>query len=209
MLLPVAVTVAALAVLLLAEHRDLAALRAFAKLSASAGFLATAWAAGATETWFGHVILAALFACAIGDACLLFAGRPWFLAGLSAFAIGHLGYAFAFGGLGVAWVHTAAVGAVLTIPAWAVWRWLEPHVPADMRFPVLVYVAIITGMMALAWTCDGGAATWAIRSGATAFYLSDLSVARDVFVRRAVVNRLWGLPAYYIGQLLLAAAIAA
>jgi hypothetical protein len=37
-----------------------------------------------------------------------------------------------------------------------------------------------------------------------AFYLSDLAVARDRFVARAFVNRLWGLPLYYAAQILFA-----
>ena len=40
--------------------------------------------------------------------------------------------------------------------------------------------------------------------GAVMFYLSDLSVARERFVRSGFVNRIWGLPAYYVAQLILA-----
>ena len=44
--------------------------------------------------------------------------------------------------------------------------------------------------------------------GAVLFLLSDLSVARDRFVAPGFVNRLWGLPFYYGGQVLLAASVA-
>ncbi len=40
--------------------------------------------------------------------------------------------------------------------------------------------------------------------GAISFYLSDLFVARDRFLKDAFVNRLVGLPLYYLGQFLLA-----
>jgi hypothetical protein len=43
--------------------------------------------------------------------------------------------------------------------------------------------------------------------GAVAFYVSDLAVARQRFVRQQVLNRLWGLPLYYGAQLLLASSI--
>jgi uncharacterized membrane protein YhhN len=43
--------------------------------------------------------------------------------------------------------------------------------------------------------------------GALAFFLSDLSVARNRFVAPGFVNRLWGLPLYYAAQLLLASSI--
>jgi uncharacterized membrane protein YhhN len=44
--------------------------------------------------------------------------------------------------------------------------------------------------------------------GACAFFASDLAVARERFVVHSVANKLWGLPAYYAGQLLLAWSIA-
>ncbi len=40
--------------------------------------------------------------------------------------------------------------------------------------------------------------------GAVLFAASDLSVARQAFVAPALVNQAWGLPAYYVAQLLLA-----
>ena len=39
---------------------------------------------------------------------------------------------------------------------------------------------------------------------AVAFFLSDLTVARDRFVAREAVNRLVGLPLYYTGQFAIA-----
>jgi uncharacterized membrane protein YhhN len=206
MVAAIAFTLVALGALVLAERRDLAGLQRVSKLAASTGFLATAWAGGALDHDFGRTMFAALLACAVGDACLLSRARPWFLAGLVAFALGHLGYTLAFAERGIDVGIAVPVGIALVLPAWVVWRVLGPHVPADMRLPVLGYIGIITAMVACAWSCDGGDATWGIRIGATMFYASDLSVARDVFVRRAFVNRLWGLPAYYVAQLLLAAA---
>jgi uncharacterized membrane protein YhhN len=45
--------------------------------------------------------------------------------------------------------------------------------------------------------------------GAALFFASDLAVARNRFVAKAFVNRAWGLPAYYAGQLLIAWSIVA
>lgn len=206
MVVAIAFTLAALGILLFAEQREHAGLQRVSKVAASMGFLATAWAAGALEHDFGRTMFAALLACAVGDACLLSRARAWFLAGLVAFALGHLGYTLAFAERGLALGTAVPVGIALVLPAWVVWRVLGPHVPADMRVPVLGYIGIITAMVACAWSCEGGDATWWIRVGATAFYASDLSVARDTFVRRAFVNRMWGLPAYYGAQLVLAVA---
>jgi len=40
--------------------------------------------------------------------------------------------------------------------------------------------------------------------GALLFLLSDLAVARDRFVAPVFINRVWGLPMYFCGQLLFA-----
>ena len=45
---------------------------------------------------------------------------------------------------------------------------------------------------------------WRIPLGAALFIVSDVAVARQTFVQAAFANRLWGLPLYYGGQLLLA-----
>lgn len=67
-----------------------------------------------------------------------------------------------------------------------------------------VYVAVISVMVALA-----AGASWTTRDarllvGATAFAASDLSVARERFVKPAFGNLIWGLPLYYVAQLVLA-----
>jgi hypothetical protein len=40
--------------------------------------------------------------------------------------------------------------------------------------------------------------------GAISFYVSDVFVARDKFIKNEFLNRLVGLPLYYLGQFLLA-----
>jgi uncharacterized membrane protein YhhN len=107
--------------------------------------------------------------------------------------------------------HPLGAGLAATamlVPAGLVLRWLWPHLDASMRMPVLAYSAAITSMVALAvGTVLAGNSPW-IGVGALAFWFSDLSVAADHFVRRAFVNRLWGLPLYYGAQLLLAWSVA-
>ncbi|NNF09333.1 MAG: lysoplasmalogenase, partial [Acidimicrobiia bacterium] len=43
-----------------------------------------------------------------------------------------------------------------------------------------------------------------IPAGASLFIASDIAVARNTFVAPGYANKLWGLPLYYGGQLLLA-----
>jgi uncharacterized membrane protein YhhN len=41
-------------------------------------------------------------------------------------------------------------------------------------------------------------------AGAMGFYFSDLFVARERFLKKSFVNKMIGLPLYFIGQFLLA-----
>lgn len=40
--------------------------------------------------------------------------------------------------------------------------------------------------------------------GALLFFVSDIAVAKARFVERRFIDRLWGLPSYYAGQLCIA-----
>ena len=78
-----------------------------------------------------------------------------------------------------------------------------------MRGAVLAYVVVISSMVVLAAGATGAGATPLLLAGAVAFFVSDLAVARERFVVKTFTNRLWGLPLYYGGVLLLAASVAA
>ncbi len=95
---------------------------------------------------------------------------------------------------------------ILAVVALGVDRWLRDHV-GDMRAPVRAYILVITTMLVLAIVAWRDGASHLLLLGAVAFYSSDLSVARDRFVKQEFGNRLWGLPAYYLGQLCLALAV--
>jgi uncharacterized membrane protein YhhN len=87
-----------------------------------------------------------------------------------------------------------------------VWRWIAPHV-GDMAVPVVTYVVVISVMVVLAFGTFGDGASWLIPAGATLFFVSDLFVARNQFVAPGSVNRVWGLPLYYLAQILLALSV--
>lgn len=183
---------------LVAEARSAAALRAICKVGASLAFVLLGAARGA-HTPFGRWVLAGLVLSLVGDAILLSARRSAFLAGLTAFLLAHLAYAAAFAPLALTPLRIAAplAGALVLVLLW-LWPRLD-----GMRGPVVVYALVISGMLYLAL----GVGRTEVRLGALLFYLSDLFVARDRFVRPGTANRLVGLPLYYAGQLLLAAAV--
>jgi len=198
----VAVTSIAVLALLVGEARGPKWLPWVAKPCASLGFVAAAWSGGPDDA-AGWTIVAGLVLCLVGDVCLLSRAKGWFLAGLAAFFAGHVAYAAAFVQRGVAWPTVVLTAIALAVPAVVVWRWLRGHVEPAMRGAVAAYIVAITVMVA----CAIGSGERLAIVGAIAFYLSDLSVARDVFVRRELVNRLWGLPLYYAAQLCLAATV--
>jgi uncharacterized membrane protein YhhN len=153
-------------------------------------------------------MLAALALSWIGDVLLISKEPGGFLAGLASFLLAHVTYAGAFAVRGPAWAWVAATLALLAVPYFLVDRWLLPHVKTSLRGLVRTYMAAISVMLALACGLLAAGHTPVIFAGALAFYLSDLAVARDRFVRESLVNRLWGLPLYYAAQLLLAWSVA-
>lgn len=203
----VGVTGVFLGALLLFERAGSRLGRMVCKPIASLGFLLAAFGAGALSGAYGQVVFVALVLCLIGDVLLLWEAKASFLGGLVSFLLGHVlfGVAFVFAGVDLA---TAAIGfGALLVPGTLTWRWLGPHVEREMKGPVLVYLLVITAMVALAASAARAGAGWAVIAGAALFYLSDLSVARDKFVHPGFSNKLWGWPLYYAAQLLLAASV--
>jgi uncharacterized membrane protein YhhN len=201
-------TVTALAGLLVAEARGEGRWISVWKPLASCGFLGLAIAAGALESAYGRVLLVALVLSWVGDVLLISREPGGFLAGLASFLLAHLAYAGAFLVRGPSWGWAAAALVGLVAPYFLVDRWLSPHVKPSLRGLVRIYGAAISVMMALACGVLAAGHAPVIFTGALAFYLSDLAVARDRFVREGFVNRLWGLPLYYASQLLLAWSVA-
>ncbi len=191
--------------LLYAHHRERRAWVWVLKPAAALTFLGAALFWGALSSDYGRVIFAGLVLAAGGDVLLIPRERRLvFLAGIFSFLLGHVGYAIAFGVRGVDALWAGAAFAGLALPAAAALRWLWPHVSPKMKGPVVLYVLVITVMVALAVGAVREAFAWRILAGAVGFYLSDLAVARDRFVKRAMLNRLWGTPLYFFSQLLLA-----
>jgi uncharacterized membrane protein YhhN len=191
--------------LLLAEQRRSEVGKWLTKPAASAAFVAVALASGALESVYGQLLLAGLLLCLVGDVLLIPEQRPAvFRAGVFAFLAGHVAYAAAFltRPLSATWMMVAA--ALILLVLWQVWRWLRTTLPRDMRVPVQAYFAVIGVMSILACGVTGAGGPAVVAVGALAFTASDISVARDRFVRPQFLNRAWGLPLYYAAQVLLA-----
>ncbi len=197
-------TLLGLAGVLIADYRQSPRFVYLFKPLASTGFMGVALAAGAITSSYGRMILVALVLSWLGDVFLIFRPTTLFLSGLVSFLLAHVAYSAAFVIRGQNALWTAAALLILIVPAIIVARWLRPHLEENMKKPVWAYIAVITIMLSLAFGLQGTDSHLLILAGALGFYASDISVARDRFVHRSFVNRLWGLPLYYSAQLLLA-----
>lgn len=145
------------------------------------------------------LITAGLAFGAVGDFALSRPGQRAFLAGMAAFAAGHLAY--------VAQMWTPAgmdqiwpLGLLMPALAVSTEVWLIPRT-GDLRWPVRAYVLVITAMALAALTLPESQQI--TRIGAALFILSDLLLAVHLFVRpaRLLAMLLW--PAYWLGQYLI------
>ncbi len=201
----VAAAVCAVGVLLVGEASGRRPLVLAAKPLASACFVAVGWSSLRAPDPYGAWIVLGLTLSMAGDVLLMF--RRAFLAGIGVFLAAHLAYLVAFHVLLPAHDWPLWIAApVVTSSAFA-GAWLWPHL-GRLRAPVVAYISAITLMLwgALA-VMEAGRLEAVFAAGAALFYLSDLAVARDRFVQVGFVNRAWGLPAYYLGQLLLAVSV--
>ena len=154
------------------------------------------------------ILLCGLIFCLAGDVFLALPQDSAFLMGLVSFLLGHVFYVIGFFYVAEPSQWTW-IGCLVGITvSGSVFLWLRPHLGA-MLIPVMAYIIVITVMVIGAWTVLGDAGlSYAGRllvfTGAVGFYLSDLFVARDRFLKSEFVNRLIGLPMYYCGQFLLA-----
>lgn len=178
-----------------------------AKAVASAGFVATALVVGALDGTWTRVAFAAILLSAVGDVALAARGRRAFLVGLAAFAAAHLTYAAAFALAGPGVVPWAWAGAGAALLVGGAWLALRRRVPAGLRVAVAGYAVILVAMMATGVAVGVTLGSTGLALGALLVAGSDVAVGRERFGTRGFANKLAGLPAYYLGQVLIALAL--
>ena len=133
------------------------------------------------------LLILALTLCAIGDALLSRETDHTFMAGIAAFAAGHLAYIALFltapvSDAGLIWGHPALVWGLI-VPGIIMATLLAPRA-GDLKGPVLAYIPIILGMgITVLALPDTGALRWALPA-AIAFIASDLILATEKFLLR-------------------------
>lgn len=201
------------ALLYYGERKDDTGQKWIFKPITSALFLLTALSGGPDGT-YDWVLIVGLVLCLLGDVFLISHDRKWFLAGLVSFLLGHVAYIIAFNGLVIVTsLNVVGLGVIMLISA-GLFTWFRPRL-GEMLVPVIAYIVVITVMLCSAWAIFFEADLtgahdhfrYLVAIGATAFYVSDISVARDRFMGAGFFNRAWGLPLYYVGQFMLALSV--
>ena len=194
--------------LLYAEKKEILKAKLAVKIVLSSLFIFSAVIQPHPIVPYYRFILTGLIFCLGGDVFLALPRQKMFLYGLVSFLLGHLFYVAAF-------FHTVGInqgsGIGLVISAMAsggVFLWLRPHL-GSMKIPVIFYILVITAMVvgACSLLAAGELALsgrMLVFSGALSFYVSDVFVARQRFLKTEFLNRLIGLPLYYSGQFMLA-----
>ena len=156
---------------------------------------------GWPETTFARLVAAGIAFSLAGDIALLWSSKAAFLIGLGTFLVAHVAYVIAF--IGVAepsWavLPVAAVVAIATASTVrAIWVGAD-----EVRWPALAYAVVISVMVVSAAAMLGGplpAAPFAA-VGAALFYLSDSSLARNLFAKPIPHVALLTLGVYWLGQ---------
>jgi len=164
-----------------------------------------------TMPGYYYLLLMGLIFCLGGDVFLALPQERMFLLGLVSFLVGHVFYVFGFFYAADLSLWTWIGIGVSLITSWAVFVWLRSYLES-MLIPVICYICVITFMVVGAWTVAGDSlldvkGRFLVFIGAQSFYFSDVFVARDRFLKMEFINRLLGLPMYYLGQFLLAFSI--
>ena len=210
-ILIVAVAAGLLAGLLYCEKKEAQAAKLTIKSLLSLLFIFAAVVQSHPIPFYYRFLLIGMIFCLGGDVFLALPGKKMFLFGLGSFLLGHVFYAPAFF-FTAGFNHWTGVGLAISALACAgVFLWLRPHL-GSMKIPVIFYILVISVMFIGAWSMLGAgelkpAGRMTAFAGALAFYVSDIFVARQRFIKAEFVNRLIGLTLYYGGQFMLAFSI--
>lgn len=145
----------------------------------------------------------ALLLHSAGDG-LLALGRSWFLAGMAAFFLGHLGYIAAFFPYRYAAktlpMHRRVIIAILIVTMSGLTIYVWPFLSGPLAVASPAYAASLT-MMAVFALLGHWRGPWVV-TGALLFVLSDVSLGLDLFAHHTAFSAIvW--PTYVAAQILI------
>ncbi len=186
-------------------HGDVAVALKLVPMGVVITHLAVRLRAGEVERRMAVALLAGLFASAVGDVVIAYQ----FLGGIGAFLLAHVAYLVAMGRPR----GNAARHAIAAIPALGVggtMGWIlvgGGHLPAPLRVPVLVYMVVISTMLARAtaraFVEPRTRASRVFLVGAAVFVASDALIALSRWVLTIPHPRAAILATYFTAQWLI------
>ena len=179
-------------------------LAALSKTAASTSFVVLAVVNEAPESVYGRFVLIALVLCWIGDMFLLSRQSKFLFTGIASFFLAHVAFVGAFSQLSLNTTYFVIALICTSVTALFILKWLWKYLEGPYRAAVPSYLLVMVLMVSVAIAASEVSV---IGIGAILFAVSDVSVARDRFVRHEIANKAWGLPLYYIAQLLFAASV--
>jgi uncharacterized membrane protein YhhN len=181
----------------------------FQRMGMSFAFVTVGVLAGGRRTPYGRLILAGLVFGWWGDYWLSFSGWGRFLIGLVTFLTGHVCYLVAFWRYGSKLRVAGIALGVLVFPIVGLFILLMPGIPPSLYPWVILYMCVISGMLAVAIGAISLPGGRIIAAAALSFWISDVFVAYAHFIHRSIWTS-WGVTIFYLSaQFAMAASIAA
>ncbi len=154
---------------------------------------------------FDVLIFTAFVLSLIGDGLLIPKSRSYyFLAGIGAFALAHIAFSSAFLLLRPDTIIVIVSLLSASVAGIFIYIWLKPYLKNKYRLVVPAYLLIIALMVVTGVSGGLSNNNYWLASGSVLFALSDIFVARNRFIVSSFINRLIGLPLYYIAQMMIA-----
>ena len=178
------------------------------KVGASLLFLASAFVAP-HEGLFGRWLLLGLIGHALGDLFIAWPtarGRFLFPVAIGCFLGGHVLYFLAFQSARAPWDLHPGMLLISVAVNFLVYVRVRTRL-GRLQIPGFLYTLAMALMSAAALSTgirEAGFPALLLACGAVLYNLSDGAVVRERFVQKSFGNKLWGLPAYYLAQHLLA-----
>jgi len=171
-----------------------------------------AWPRGADQPRHALWLRVGLIASIGGDVALLWP-ESGFVPGLLCFLVAHLSYIRGYATRG-ALARPLWPYVLYALIAFMLLHRLWPGIPAELRVPVVVYVACLASMAAQAWcwwrrSMGGPDEVLARRAawGGTLFIFSDALIAINKFAGAVPLSTLWILSSYWLAQWCFASAL--
>lgn len=156
---------------------------------------------GTAAAWW---MTAGLFVCMIADIAI----ELQFISGVAAFLLGHLCYITAFSHM-APFAYGSLLVFLVTYGLFFLFFTKSFDKMGSAKIPLIIYAAVISAMLSIAvmLPLTLGTRGWITAAGAVLFVISDMTLARNMYIRCTRLSDAFSLTCYYAGQYLLALSV--